>query len=269
MTGKPISMNFRQLARQYTESAKQQLQRSDESGLRCACLELRMAVEALVFDSLKMYLDDVPANVVMEKWTPRQVLSELLKIDKHADQSITLQMGPEASGQLEMVGRERRFTLRWADKAHNALSSFLHSPTINQVRSNSVPDAQTIKRKAEEIVSELDAVLISEIWNLNFRSTVSFPCDCGFVIRRRETTLANSSGVPCPQCRTVYRIKIIEGGFRYRPWDVTVHCQHCEAKNTVNMCEIFDGAVLNCASCSRHNFIQFIPYAFPSEPDPF
>jgi len=63
-----------------------------------------MAVEALVFDSLKMYLDDVPANVVMEKWTPRQVLSELLKIDKHADQSITLQMGPEASGQLEMVG---------------------------------------------------------------------------------------------------------------------------------------------------------------------
>jgi hypothetical protein len=92
-------------------------------------LQVRFAVEALAYDRLQDYLFEVSASA-MKGWTPRQVLKELLYTDPDAcfptELKIGLKPDPEALAQEIDLGENYSFSALWANKMHNALSSFLH-----------------------------------------------------------------------------------------------------------------------------------------------
>ena len=155
--------DFREIAHLHHSAAKRLLQKQEVRYVRYACLELRLAIEALVFELLEVYLSEV-SNSVMKKWTPRKIMDELLRATGDVDSSITIHVAVDPAGDDEdednwmFAGTEYRFTAKWADKAHNALSNFLHIPTLKQQAEARVPNAQSMKSKAQDIFSELDKV---------------------------------------------------------------------------------------------------------------
>lgn len=86
--------DLRSRARAAVERARRHLDAGDEIALRYACLELRFAVEFLTYSLLQVYLAEVPEDTV-KKWTPREVIGELLNADERADQSVRLSVGLE------------------------------------------------------------------------------------------------------------------------------------------------------------------------------
>jgi hypothetical protein len=151
---------MRQQARDCLDRAKMHL--ADSSALRYACLELRFCIEFLVIDRLQAYLNEVP-NDALKKWAPRAIISEILDIDPNGERSVSLAFGiGSTSGASQtaaplQLGEDRRFTIKWANKSYNTLSSFLHAPTLFQIETGADSRIEMMQIRASAIVAELDA----------------------------------------------------------------------------------------------------------------
>jgi hypothetical protein len=67
----------------------------------------------------------------MHKWTPREVIAQVLEVDPKADKTSTIAIGREEeqgqpSKNMKMLGENRRFTLKWANRSHNGLADVDH-----------------------------------------------------------------------------------------------------------------------------------------------
>ena len=154
-------INYRDRARKHVAEARARLAEPGEAAARQACLSLRMAIEALTYQNLRAYLAETP-NSVMAQWTPKKVMDELLAVDPHADRTVTVFFGIEETpgvpaADMQPLGEDRRFTQAWGNKAHNALGSFLHEPTIRQSETGKATEEQA-RTKASEIADELDFI---------------------------------------------------------------------------------------------------------------
>ena len=203
--------DIRQRARECLERAKMQALNADS--LRYSCLELRFCIEFLVIGRLQAYLDEV-GDEALKKWTPKDIMTEILAVDPHGDKSIAVSLGIRSPSGAPMavltpLGDDRRFDMRWANKSYNTLVNFLHAPTLEQLEMGKGPDAKVVQKRIATIVDELEAVLASPIYNVSFGNFFQLKCECcGTDIKRRADSIP-ASGVICPNrnCRAVYDVK--------------------------------------------------------------
>ncbi|WP_295708903.1 hypothetical protein [uncultured Brevundimonas sp.] len=82
----PPQIPFRQYARDHVEAGRRLIE-GHGSELRYACLELRLAIEALAYSTLQNYSEDVDGAVdrAHDHWQPNKVLEELITYDPMAD----------------------------------------------------------------------------------------------------------------------------------------------------------------------------------------
>jgi DNA-directed RNA polymerase subunit RPC12/RpoP len=248
------SHNYRHRARQHVQRAKDHLADGKSETLRYACLELRMAIEALTYERLEAYLSEV-SNDVMKKWQPKQVLAELLFVDPTADSSGQLWVGREdqpgvPAKDMKFLGTDERFTVKWATKAHNTLGGFLHEPTIAQLQAGKENEA-TIRERAAEIVTELERVLSATLSNVNFGVFCTIPCECGFTIRRKEEFVRRGENAVCASCGRIYEVSIKEETrqFAYKLARVNYECANCKTEQWIARHELDKEPVLVCSTC--------------------
>jgi hypothetical protein len=262
--------NYRQSARLHLQEAKDFLSKPGEASARHACLELRMTIEALVYELLQAYLAEVP-NSVMAAWQPKKVLDELLHVDPHADQTSTIFVGVEttpgvAAEKMELLGTDRRFTIKWGNKAHNALGSFLHEPSIAE-RDKGKNFDKAARDKAGEIIAELDAILSAPIFQVNFGEFVEITCECGFVVKRKEAVVTEGKEFSCGECGLVYDYKQDAKTQSWKFWKATARwgCKACEQENHVEVHRLDGLPMLTCSHCGTKSKVsrQFVISPLP------
>lgn len=249
------NIDYRHRARQHIQRAKDLLADQESSeNLRFACLRLRMAIEALSYDRLQAYLAEV-SNEVMKKWTPKQVLAELLFIDPTADSTSQLWVGIQEqpnvpSKDMKFIGTDERFTAKWATKAHNTLGNFLHEPTIAQIQAGTEND-QTARHRAGEILKELERVLSASVHNINLGVFCTIPCECGFTIKRKEEFMKRAKIATCASCGRMYEMSEGDqpGQFTYRLAQVNYECANCKTEQWVARHKLEKEPVLVCVEC--------------------
>lgn len=255
---------MRHTARKCVSRAREFLACGDEAFARHACLELRFAIEYITYDHMQAYRSELPYDA-LKKWTPRQVISEMLEVDPLADQSCTVAVGVEheygvepPSEEMKLLGEDRQFSLKWATKNHNALGNFLHAPTLHQIEIGGTPTVVTIIDKATEIADECDRILNSPIFNVNFGHFFEFQCeDCKTQICKRVGSFTPEQGVICPKCRATYNVEFAEGDkiFPYLR-NSTYTCPPCGAENRIGTHRVADGVVLECEKCGKKGKIE-------------
>ncbi|MDO9499114.1 hypothetical protein [Falsiroseomonas sp.] len=248
-----MNIDFRSRARAHLAEAQTRLSTPGEASARQACLSLRMAIEALTYQVLQAYLSETP-NSVMAQWTPKKVLDELLAVDPHADRTAKIFVGREdVPGEpakvMEFLGEDRRFTVRWGNKAHNALGNFLHEPTLRQHELGKATLEADARAKAAEILAELERILSAPLFNVNFGEFITFDCTCGFLIKRKANFLSPEKPVVCGACgrRYIYQDAGGDDQHRFIPDRATFNCFKCDAVCSVEAHELSSGKVVTCA----------------------
>jgi hypothetical protein len=93
-----MQFDYRSKARAHVQTARELLNSNDAREAEYACLELRMAIEALTYDVFRQYSFEVPSEA-MDKWTPKKVLEELLHIYPDVDKTTSIRIGfPDSPG---------------------------------------------------------------------------------------------------------------------------------------------------------------------------
>ena len=173
MSSMPLSddaerIDYRSMARVHLRAAREILDSREPFASEYACLHARYALEALAYDRLQEYLQEVSASA-MNNWTPKTVLQELLYTDPEACSPVNITTGwkpdPDSPTREINLGESYQFSAAWANKMHNTLSNFLHAATIKQAKTyEAEADRQTRSReKVAEALLELERVLASPV----------------------------------------------------------------------------------------------------------
>lgn len=209
----PCLIPFRDQAREHLAAARVLLAQ-DGPALRYACLELRLAIEALAYDTLQSYGEDIGASVdkAHGDWQPSRVLAALAEHDPIGEASLGMALyilGPNGErGEPLVQETDVRLSAEWAGKAHSAMGSFLHQRTINQLRSGKAIDVTVLRRKADEVIVGLEAVLASKIPDIRRGMRFGYACpDCDGEISVAMIVLMinGEARTTCESCGAVWR----------------------------------------------------------------
>lgn len=93
-----------------------------------------------------------------------------------------------------------------------------------------------MRAKAGEIVVELDAILASQLFNVNMGRFVDFQCSCGFAIRRKEELLTPDTPVICGSCgrQYIYLPDPVGDTCKFVPDRFAYKCESCQQEKFVD-----------------------------------
>lgn len=255
------TVNFRHEARQSLARAKALLATNDEASLRYAALDLRMTMEAVVYDKMGAYKAEIP-QIEYETWQPTKVLKALLEIDPKADQSVTIAMGIEdtpgvPAPQMSLLGTETPLSHKTLRGNYDAISNYLHMPTIKQFATKGGADMIRLRERCEALVTALDAVLEGSLFNVSIGQFTVFDCfRCGKEIRKRFTVDSpKEMRATCIHCNAPHRV--IADGDEYLwtsiAYDVQCADPTCDGRTKVFEDQVVEWGTFSCVKCGISN----------------
>lgn len=268
-----MTVNFRQRAREALARAKAEMASGSEARLHYAALELRLAIECVTYERAKSYERELPPSEY-DTWQPGKLMKELLEIDPDADASGTLSFGVEdvqgeLAKEMKTLGSEKVFNLAAIGKSYNALGSYLHQPTLKQLNKGG-HDLAKAREKCERIASQLEEVLSSSIFNINFGNFTSFQCmndDCTRLIRKRIPRGAVSVIAGCFDCSAEHEVTVDgDGKCSVRPMVQDVKCANPSCGYALKLFnhELRPGGHWTCTGCGTRSEIGLSVFAVPA-----
>lgn len=241
------------------ERATALLSHSHNSELSYAALELRLCLEAVLYDKLEFYAALVPGQV-LQKWQPAHALKMLLQFEPHADENCQISIGKEtAPGEpatsMRVLGEYKTFSLAWLEKNYNKLGSYLHLPHGR----DRAFDAAKVRQDLLEIAKEVDAVLKASISESAFATRIQFKCEaCG------QDSLANVDGLRAtgravcvkPSCGAAHFASEENNSWLLRLEASGFLCLICKAEVRIQNRHLGIGYSYRCSKCGSEHYIE-------------
>lgn len=159
------------------------------------------------------------------------------------------------------MGEDNRFSMSRANRNHNALGSYVHAPTIDQLESGKAPTTEAIIKKATEVLKECEQVLSSRIWNCNFGNFFWFNCvDCKTPMKGRTKHPTQRQELICRQCHAVHDVEFGEDQkVIIKPRQVSYICPPpCNTENWLGTHRLIEGATFVCVACDKKVGVEVI-----------
>lgn len=249
-------LNYRENAGAALKRANLVLERAIDSELHYAILDLRMALESLVYERALNYKNELSPKK-LSTWQPKKLLDLLLQIDPFADQSCSVSFAVEdeaspTDSTYKTLGNQRLLSLKEIKKYYDKTGSYLHTKTIEQSNRPSASPSK-IRSLCIELVALIDEVLSSSIINFDFRSTASTTCqECKNKIIRRLTPDISELIANCINCSASYRVTISKKEqVCWEPLQKEINCQSkdCDGSHVIWVNELKLGARWKCIKC--------------------
>lgn len=206
----------------------------DEKTLNYAVLELRFAIEAIVYKQIESYGNKVPQQII-ETWQPNKSFKLLCKFDEKANKSLDISWskgdGSEDPKTLsyKSIGSQRVFKISELNKMYNTLGNFLHLPSLKSVNT---PNYDKNVKAIEKIYANLSDIVSNG--NIYIRgSFVEAKCPyCEKMIILPNSILSEESPKHY-NCTNQNCCKLLLGSFhcgniKLQKVGVQVKCQKCK-----------------------------------------
>ena len=179
------------------DRALEHIRAGAQDRLRYAALDLRLCLETMTLEKLRLYRRYLPASFSTETWQPYKQLRAMVQIDSIADQSFVLLAGPESVPGVDPppesyrpIGEHRAFSKEWLTKAYNKLGSMVHL----RADLGSAADVAFLA----DVASRIEHALGGSITGMRMVRTITFECEtCGSVIPVSETFARGGNVVAC------------------------------------------------------------------------
>lgn len=242
------------------QRAEQLVLKNEQVSLRYACLELRLFIELVCYEKLKLFLPNLP-NKMSNEWHPKKIMETLLEInpDLLDDQTIDIILEKSAI----RLGKVTALTIPFLRKNYNKLGRFLHAPKVKESSFLPVDFNIYLITLINELKEHLNTI------NTSIFEHVEFTCqDCQSLIIRNSRFLTNGLRIRClnDTCRAEYFISGSEGEWLLNLVIVPFECLQCKTPDQIakhalekKLKNIGDTAYFECSNCNeKHALIMGI-----------
>lgn len=230
------------------------------SDLQHACLELRLAIERIVYRKLSQLGDSLPPEIY-RTWQAPKAMKLLLGFEPRADKPAKLEIclhavGGEENNEWLDLGEYRMLSLKWLNKNYNKLGKFLHETSLEE---SSAPK----KLRSDDLISmvvELRRVNESDMV-LGFNRISEIICDCcSTTIFVSNSQIEDCAEVSCYNdlCGAVFIVEP-SGDEQFKskrkyPGNV-FSCKDCGSKVSVD--SVMKDGYIKCWSCKQRYLISW------------
>jgi hypothetical protein len=260
--------------------AKEHLVSGDTHRLRYACLELRLALERIAYQKLKLRLGNISGDEV-SSWQPRRVMDTLMElVDPYLDRDAVLRMGRRPGGgdpatdTFQPVGTVKGINPKLLGKYWQKLGYFLHidKPT-KKGQSPNEPDPQTLSAFIEDVTSYVEE-MTETAFDLHFCDKVTFKClSCKQSIVRNRARLKEDMIVRCQnaQCDESYITHLDGEQFLFKPYRLSLVCSDCGETMKFVAKKLLDlpydhSTRVRCSCGARHEVFWRLQYVAGTDP---
>lgn len=241
---------------------------TSEHEFRYACLEARTALELSCYRKFQGYLKEMPITNA-EKWKPKEVIQAMLEIDPDAEEDFDLAIIAEDKNGNPIkplhTWSHKAIKWKWANKTHNALSSYLHAPSIAQQEKRQPINFEKEIIKLKQVIEELKSVDNNDISSCLLGLRYSFICaECGEKISRLVNSIKKGIGIRCinSSCGAIYDVdKITDADknaneFKFSLRQLKYECLTCKTTSYFATHKVKENTILICPSCDSRFVIK-------------
>ena len=150
---------------------------------------------------------------------------------------------------------------------YDAVGSYLHMPTLRQIEAEGTQSSDRLHARLQEIVTYVDRVLKSPVFNINFGTFAAIDCKrCGQIIRCRMPHSGGIARAVCRECLAPYDVeKVGDNAVQWKPLQLAVPCANADCGTTGYLWsdDLKPGLVWTCAACEHRNEIVLSVQPFP------
>lgn len=247
-------------------AAAEALLRTDPPAhLRYAALELRLAIEVIAYEKLRLYAPRLPASV-LAKWQPPQAFRALEEYEPGSTQSFRLRIAREteygvAGNEWHDMGEHRAFKLNWLRKTYNKLGSLIHhrAPGFDgDAEVASIADPDRLRAELRAILAEVARVASSQIHS-SIVTVFEFHCVvCGAPILRNEKGARETERADCLQreCGAQHHVAFTDHGAATVQLIATAfECVKCGTPLLIQNRHLDIGYRFTCARCGVQHVV--------------
>lgn len=218
-------------------------------------------MEALTYERASKYAEELPRSEY-ETWQPRKLMEQLLEIDPTADKDGSVLVGIESepgvrAPLMQELGSETVLSFAMLKKHYDAMGSFLHMPTLKQLGSKKVIDYVKLRERSNEIITFLERVLASTVFNSNLAVFSEVQCQCcPSKIRKRMPHGAEELSARCSKCDATYKVRDVGDGnveWAIEGQNFTCSSAECSEEAFMLQRDIKLGAAWRCRACDGIN----------------
>lgn len=266
-------MDYRNNSEKCLERAEAELATNDEGRIIYAALELRMALENLVYKKATYFQEELSQDV-LRTWQPKKLLEHLIELDPLVDKPLNISVGieevcGESANKMKFMGIDRNISLREIKKYYHRIGSFLHAPTVEQIKAGQVADSNKIRERCTEVVEILKQVFSSPIFNSDFKTLSSIECKgCGNKIVRRIHPKKNTVIAHCIHCKASYELtQTNEKSIKWSPMRREIDCpnESCSQKTLLWEKQVELDNHWTCDGCGSQNILSLSVTIKPPE----
>lgn len=247
----------------HLERAEALIERGELADLRYAALELRLFLEAVVYDKLKRWVDQRAAPPdLLSKWQAPQLLQALLQISPWEDREHVIAIGLEKIPGVpvpptHVLGRSKPIGLGWLRRNYNKLGGLLHSPMLNGAK----PDRDRLKPFLLETIAYLRERLEGTTTDGLVFQPIVFECgECRHEVRVSEDAIRDEGEFVArclnPDCEAPYRAVRENGvGYLFTPLVQWYDCS-CGHRFKIDPRRAAVGSVVNCPECHERYALE-------------
>lgn len=242
----------------YLSRAQSFVAEGDESSLRHACLEMRMALERIVYQKLEQIGPKLPP-AIFRKWQPDKALKMLRSFEPKADLDVSVVItGP--NGIPFPIGDYKMFSVAWLNKHYQKLGSYLHAPALADGR-----DLKLTPEIIQGILTEIERVA-SATMLMSMNRIDTFSCEaCGKDMYASEAQVAANAVVECPTCGNKHLLRCEnEETYIIEPSNMCIApCLKCKSPMAVDHLEVSDRKT--CWNCGQLHHFDWGYWMIPSD----
>lgn len=241
----------------YLHRANDFIDQGEPHSLRHACLELRLAVETIVYARLAQVGEKLPRQV-FKTWQPPQAMKRLLAFEPRADQPVSIRVcspleDGSPSGEWRDLGHAKMFSANRLSKIYNKLGSFLHATSLEQQGDPPKIEVSSVRELFVEIQHVADSQVI-----MSMNAFTVFKClTCDSDIYLSEAQIESSAPVECYQdkCKARHLVSKMpeEKLLIERDWEFCFPCKACGEDVGIN--DIEHEAIVICEHCGHSHQI--------------
>lgn len=242
------------------------------SALQHACLELRLAIERIVYRKLAKLGDSLPPEVY-KTWQAPRAMKLLLGFEPRADKPAKIEIcfhsvDGKPSGEWLDLGEYRMLSVKWLNKNYNKLGKFLHETSLEE-------ESAPLKLKPDDLVSisaELKRVNDSDMV-LGFNRISEIDCDCcSTTIYVSDSQINDHAEVSCYNdlCGAVFIVSPLDDEqfktVRKYPGN-DFACKDCSSR--ISLDSVIKDGYIKCWSCKQRYLIGWgkVHVAYAPETD--
>lgn len=227
----------------HLENAMKLIEASDTASLRYACLELRFALEAHVYERLSKEVDELPRSVV-EKWEPNKAMKMLTMFDELADLDVRVTIS-EQDGSNPHEFTYHNIKNIDLSRLYNKLGSYLHLPQPSKAKDFQIRKDK-IKFIADSILELCEGNLI--IIKKEYHQFNCTKCEKPILYTYNYITQNNSIICQNENCRIEHMIEH-KGENVYFGSKIQATCVKCKSDVNFFYSELKVGNTVLCPNC--------------------